>query len=487
MPQVERGDRAGTEALGGKVVHFWQDGPRPDPALAYSLDRAPDDRQTPALTNTIGTEQGLVRAIGVRGLTASIVNATVGAGIFVLPALVARDLGAAAPLAYLACALAMTFVVASFAMAGSRVSLTGGIYAYVEVAFGPFVGFLTGWLVWLACLLAAASVASALAASAALVVPALQSPVFRALGLALVFGTFASINVRGVAMGARLIEIGTVLKLLPLLVLTAAGLLWVRPEHLAIEWASTDRIGTASVTLIFAFMGIELALVPSGEVRDPARTVPRAVFLALGLTTLLYLLLQLVAHAVLGPALASFTDAPLAEAASRVFGPVGRTALLVGGGISMLGFLSGDALGTPRCLYAFARDGLLPASLARLHPRFRTPWIAISLHATLAWALASGGSFGVLALLANVALLVGYLLCCLAAIELRRRGVEAGGRPFQLPGGPLVPVLGCVVVLWMLSHAAAKEFAVTGAAVIVAALLFGWRSLRRRTPLVEPV
>ena len=118
-----------------------------------------------------------MRAIGVRGLTASILNSTIGAGIFVLPALVARELGSAAPLAYLACGLAMTFVVASFAMAGSRVSLTGGIYAYAEVAFGPLVGFLSGFLVWLSCLLAAASVASALAASVALVAPAFNVPI----------------------------------------------------------------------------------------------------------------------------------------------------------------------------------------------------------------------------------------------------------------------------------------------------------------------
>ena len=278
---------------------------------------------------TLTSEPRLVRAIGVRGLTASIVNVTVGAGIFVLPALAARELGSAAPLAYLACGLAMTFVVASFAMAGSRVSLTGGIYAYVEVAFGPLVGFVTGFLVWLACLMATASVASALAAAVALILPAFAHPLLRALVLALVFATFASINVRGVAIGARLVEVITVAKILPLLALTVAGLFWVRPEHLAIEWASPDRIGTASLTLIFAFMGIEVALVPSGEVRDPSRTVPRAVFLALGLTTLLYLLLQLVAHAVLGSALATFTDAPLAEVASRVLGPLGRTVVLV--------------------------------------------------------------------------------------------------------------------------------------------------------------
>jgi amino acid transporter len=287
-------------------------------------------------------------------------------------------------------------------------------------------------------------------------------------------------------MGTRLVEIITVAKLLPLLLLAAVGLLWVRPEHLAIEWAAPDRIGTASLTLIFAFVGIEVALVPSGEIRDPARTVPRAVFLALGLTTLLYLLLQLVAHAVLGPALASFVDAPLVEVASRVMGPLGGMVILVGGGISMLGFLSSDALGTPRCLYAFGRDGLLPAPLARLHPRFHTPWMAILAHAALAWALASLGSFGALVLLANVSLLSSYLLCCLAAIELRRRNVHTGGRPFVLPGGPLVPVLACVVLLWLLSHATRQEFTATGAAVAVAALLFAWRGTRRKAPIVDP-
>ena len=173
--------------------------------------------------------------------------------------------------------------------------------------------------------------------------------------------------------------------------------------------------------------------------------------------------------------------------ASRVLGPVGRTVVLVGGSLSMLGFLSGDALCTPRSLYAFARDGLLPAPLARLHPRFHTPWIAILVHAALAWMLASGGSFGVLVLLSNVAALVSYLLCCLAAIELRRRNVQGAGVPFQLPGGPLVPALACIVVLWLLSHATAPEFMVTSGAVIVASMLFAWRTWRRPAPIIEPI
>ena len=422
-----------------------------------------------------------MRAIGVRGLAANIVNTTVGAGIFVLPAVVAGDLGTAAPLAYLACAFAMALVVASFAMAGSRVALTGGLYAYVEVAFGPLVGFVAGALVWLACLLASASVASALAASVALAAPALGEPIGRSLFLAVIYAGFAAVNVRGVAVGTRVVEAMTVLKLLPLFLLIAVGLSWVRPSDLSISWASPERIGTTSITLIFAFVGVEIALLPSGEIREPERTIPRAIFIALGLTTLLYLALQLVAHAVLGPQLATFTDAPLAEAASRVLGPAGRSLVLAGGAVSMLGFLSGDVLGTPRMLFAFARDGFVPTRLARLHPRFNTPWLAIATHAAMAWGLATLGTFGVLALLSNVALLSCYLLCCLAAIELKRRNVDSGGRPFTLPGGPLVPLAACAVVAWLLSHASAQEFAVTGGAAAVAVVLYLVRAVRLRT------
>jgi amino acid transporter len=428
----------------------------------------------------VSSEQGLVRAIGVRGLAANILNTTIGAGIFVLPALAAGQLGTAAPLAYLACAFAMTLVVASFAMAGSRVSLTGGIYAYVEVAFGPFVGFLAGVLIWLACLMAAASVASAMAASFGLVIPGAGSGAGKALLLAAVYAVFVTMNVRGVATGTRLVEAMTLTKLLPLVLLIGAGLRFVTPETLSVGMAPPSSIAAASLTLIFAFVGIEVALVPSGEIREPARTVPRAVFLALALSTAVYLSVQLVAHATLGADLARFAEAPLAEAASRALGPWGRALMLVGGTVSMLGYMSGDTLGMPRTLFAFARDGLFPAPLARLHPRFHTPALAIVTHVALVWMVAVTGSFEALALLSNVALLTCYLLCCVAAIELRRRDVRAGGAPFTVPGGAFVPVLACVVIAWLLAQATSREWAVTGAAVGVAAALYGLRTLRRR-------
>ena len=108
-------------------------------------------------------EASLVRAIGIRQLTAAIVNTTVGAGIFVLPALVAQGVGAAAPLAFLVCAAIMALISVTLAVAGSRVSMTGGIYAYVETEYGPYVALLAGVLQWLTGMLAVAGVSTALA------------------------------------------------------------------------------------------------------------------------------------------------------------------------------------------------------------------------------------------------------------------------------------------------------------------------------------
>jgi basic amino acid/polyamine antiporter, APA family len=418
-------------------------------------------------------ETSLVRAIGPRQLTASIINITIGAGIFVLPAVAARRLGAAAPLAYVVCAVLMALIVCCFAAAGSRVSLTGGVYAYVEVAFGPFVGFLAGVLYMLMATFAVASVSSAFAAS----VGALWTPAATAAGRAAVIGglfaALAAVNVRGVRMGARLVEIVTTAKLLPLAVLVLAGIWFVDSSYL--RWPplpSLSAVGGTAIVLIFAFVGLEVALVPSGEVRDPARTVPRAVFSALAITTTLYLSIQIVAQGLLGPSMSTYAAAPLAEAAGRVLGGAGRLLVLLGATISMFGYVSGDMLGSPRALYALARDGVLPAALAGIHPRFHTPYVAIVVHAIVVASVAVSSSFTQLAVLANVAALTLYLTCVAAAYDLQRRDVRAGGAPFVIPAGPAIPLLAAAVIAWLLSNATRREFAVEGLVLATAGLFY---------------
>src|SRR6058998_1501165 len=168
-------------------------------------------------------ESSLIRVMGVWGLAASIINVTVGGGIFRLPASVAASLGAGAPLAYLACAAAMALIALCFAEAGSRVAMTGGPYAYVEVAFGPFAGFLAGVLVWLLGTLAVAAVSTIFADSIGALAPALDGPAPRALLLIAVFVLLGGVNILGVRQGVLLNPVATVAKLLPLLLLIVAG------------------------------------------------------------------------------------------------------------------------------------------------------------------------------------------------------------------------------------------------------------------------
>jgi amino acid transporter len=429
----------------------------------------------------VAAEAGLVRAIGVRRLTASIINTTVGAGIFVLPATAAAELGPAAPLAYIVCAVAMALVVTCFAAAGSRVSLSGGLYAYTEVAFGPFVGFLAGVLYWLGASFAVASVASALVGSIGVFWPGADAGLPRALILASLFGGLAFVNVRGVARGARVIEIATVAKLLPLFVLAGVGL-WLVPFNAfaVLPLPAASDVGRTAIILIFAFIGVEIALTPSGEIENPARTIPRALFLALMLTTVLYLAIQAVAQGLLGAELSTYAAAPLAEAAQRLFGPAGRTLVLAGATISMFGYVSGDLLGTPRALFAFGRDRLLPAWLASVHPQYRTPWIAILVHTAIVCALAISSGFTALAVISNVATLSLYLLCVAASYRLQRTGVALDGRPFVLPAGPLIPAATVLLILWLLSQATREEMAVEAAVLAVASALYAARIWLRR-------
>ena len=419
----------------------------------------------------ITSEQALVRAVGTWGLAAGIVNITIGGGIFRLPSAAAGALGPAAPLAYVVCAAAMALIVMCFAEAGSRVSLTGGLYAYVEVAFGPFVGFVTGATLWAGITVATAAVSSFFADAVVAAIPSLGAGAARTTALVVILAALGALNVLGVRGASRFNAVMTIAKLLPLVLLVVVGVSGVRRANLV--WTSAPAVGDvarASIVLIFAFLGIETALAPSGEVRDTARTVPRAIFIAMAIVALVYLAVQIVAQGLLGPALAG-QKTPLAEAAAVVLGPTGRMIILIGTIVSMFGYVSGMTLAGPRMLYALGRDGFLPSVVASIHPRYKTPYVAIVVQTILVIALAASGSFEKLVLIANGAVLVVYAACCAAVLELRRRGIRQDAEPFRVPFAAVVPVLAIAVIVWLLSSLSADEWKavliVIGLAVVV--------------------
>jgi amino acid transporter len=402
----------------------------------------------------------LVRGIGIPALTANIISSTIGAGIFVLPAAMARTLGPAAPLAFICCAIAMVLFVTCFAIAGSRVSLTGGLYAYVEVAFGRYIGFLAGVLYGLTALGAVAGVVNVLVNSIAIAVPFLGNAVMRIVLMILVYGSLVAINVRGVRGGAGAVTVVTVAKLVPLLMFICAGIFFIHPANLTWTlWPSSKSLGDAVILLIFAFVGIEVALMPSGEVKNPARTIPRSIYLALVITTIIYMMIQFVAQGTLGPDLANYKDAPLAESAAKFLGNMGRTLLLAGATISAFGFVTSDILSSPRIIFALGRDGVLPRWFAHVHPRYRSPDMAIITYAVIGFGLSITGTFEQLAVLSNVAVLLMYLLCCAACWFLVQRDIrtdrDSAGLIFL--GMKIVPALAIAAIIWILGQAALSE------------------------------
>jgi basic amino acid/polyamine antiporter, APA family len=434
-----------------------------------------------------GDEQ-LVREIGVPGLTANIVNATVGAGIFALPAAVAAQIGTASPIAYVICAIAMCLFVTSFAIAGSRVSLTGGLYAYVEVAFGRYLGFIAGVLYFLTAILAVSGIVDLIATSIGGLIPLLNTAAGRTGVIFSILAVLTTINICGVRIGTRAVETVTLVKLAPLILFIVFGVFFIRPEALMWHgWPPGEKIGRSVLQLLFAFVGVEIALVPSGEVKQPFRTVPRAIFTALVITTAIYLGIQLVAQGLLGNDLANFGDVALGEAAARLVGNVGRTLMLLALAVSAFGWTASDILSSPRIIFAFGRDGFLPKWFAKVHSRFRTPAAAIVTYAAMAFALSYSSTFQELAVLSNIAVLVLYILCCLAALVLQRRDVRGDGPPFTFTGAWLIPIFAVIVSVWILAHSTSREFILIWRVLLLASILYvvrlgiAWVRRRRAT------
>ncbi len=429
-------------------------------------------------------DAALIRGIGPVALAAAIVNGVVGAGIFTLPAAMARAAGDAAPLAYLIVALAMAGVVACFAEAGSRMPTSGGAAGYIAAAFGPGPGFVASLLTWLSSVLAAGGIASALAGSMREFSPALGGTLARDVIVVTVIGGITALHLSGVHGASRVVAIGTAVKLVPLLLFAAigAGLAW----HAApIAGAATPGhdLGRGLILAVFAFSGMETPLSASGEVARPNRSVPIAIFASMIFVLFLYLTVQLVAQLLLGAELAR-SAAPLADAAGRI-GGAAHGAMLGAASLSMLIWIGTDILGAPRLLFGAARDGILPAWLGQVN-RAHVPARAILLHATIAAALALSGGFVQLAVLSTLAGAALYILACGAAWRLHAQDVAVAGRPFSIRALPAFAALGIGSMGLVILLARPIEIAGLLLSVSVAVAMYRMRGPHKPSAAVAP-
>jgi basic amino acid/polyamine antiporter, APA family len=464
-------------------------------------DRVPAEPVAPAP----GPERpGLLRAVSRWQIVGLVLNDVIGSGVYLLPAGAAALLGGASVGAVVLAGVAVLLVVLCFAEAASHFDQPGSAYLYAREAFGELAGFEVGWMTWLARVASVASLAVAFAQALGYLWPEARVGWGREAAIVLPVLGLTALNVVGIRSGVRTAVLLAVAKIVPLLVFVTAGTVWALragAEDGAAEAVAAAKglaggvaagaaaggsvtpgwhqVGAAALLLLYAYAGFENTAAAAGEYKNPRRDVPFALLAQIGFVTLLYAWVQWVALATLPGLAASAT--PLADAARRFLGAWGGWLLTVGATLSILGTNGNTVLTGPRYLFALAQGGYGPRVLAAVHPRFRTPAVAVVAQTAIALPLALSGTFTGLAALSVVARLATYLGTAAAVPVLRRK---LGSRPgaFRLPGGPLVPIAAALLCVVFAASATGRDL--VAGAVALAVGLAVWK-LRRPGPEPE--
>jgi APA family basic amino acid/polyamine antiporter len=400
------------------------------------------------------------RKLGTLDVLAIGVNAIVGSGVFSLPDDMKRVMGPYSPLAFVFCALLLVPVAACFAELAGRTDETGGPYLYAARAFGRTAGFVVGWSCWLNAFLS-------WAANTTLFVELIgaDSKVAAKLAAVGVVAVLGAINYVGVKPGAFVVKLVVAGKLAAIGCFIVAGLFaFDRARFGGAAAPGMSAVGSGIYLALFPLQGFEVVPVPAGETRDPRRSVPLGILGSLALSAVLFVIVQTILVGAY-PDLAKESVTPLVDAARWISPNLGLV-VFIGSLVSIGGFTAGSALGSPRYAYAIAKEGQLPAALARVHERYGTPHVAIVATTAVTAALAATFDYRSLVGFSNVTVVFQYAATCLAVPLLRRKDPAPEGR-FKVPGGAwLVPILGAAGSIALLYGSSGEELAWAGAGIV---------------------
>ena len=435
-------------------------------------------RALAAETEYVDQKTGLLRAVSRWQIVALSVNDVIGSGVYlILPVAAAMLLGPASVWAILAAGFAVLLLVLCFAEASSLFDRPGGAIVYTQAAFGDFVGFEVGWMTWIARISSIAGLSVFFARAVGYLWPAARSGVGQWATIVLPLAVLTWINVRGVKSGARTAVVLAWGKVVPLVLFVAVGLFWVDWNRIfPVPMPERANFMKAALLVLFAYAGFENTPAPAGEFLDPKRDVPFALIMQIVIVTAIYTAVQLVALGTVPNLGASPT--PLADAAAMMIGPVGGLILTLGAVLSVLGTNNNTVLAGPRYLYALAEMGKLPAVFGKIHPRYRTPYIAILTQTGVALLLMLTGTAEELAVLSAIARLATYIGTA-AAVPVLRRKLPATARTIRLPGGPLIPIAALAICILFLSAAERKNWIAGGVALAVGAAIYATARQRK--------
>jgi APA family basic amino acid/polyamine antiporter len=363
--------------------------------------------------------------------TALVVGNMIGSGVFLLPSSLAA-FGGISIVGWLVSAAGAICLALVFARLGSVLPRIGGPYAYAREGFGDFGAFWVAWSYWISIVTANAALAVAFVSYSTVFWPALAtSRILGALAAVSVLWLFTAVSAAGAREAGRVQVVTTILKILPLLAVGTFGLMAFDVSHFRPfnrSDASPLAAVSATVTLtLWAFTGLESGTVPASDVRDPSRTIPRATVVGTLIAAAIYIASTTAVMGIVDPAELATSTAPFADAASAIWGPVGRVLIAAGAAVSCVGALNGWVLLSGQLPRAAALDGLLPARLARLN-RHGAPVSSLVLSSAVVTMLIAMNytrglvqAFTFMILLSTLATLVPYVFSSATALRVARR------------------------------------------------------------------
>ena len=415
----------------------------------------------------------LKRELGVWDVATNVVNISIASGIFLLPALIAGLLGNASILAYLVCGLMVLLIALCYAEVGSRITTSGGSYAYIEKAFGPYFGFIANGFLWFGTgVLVSAALINGISDMLSVPYTIFNLPIYRGILFLVLFSFYAFINMIGIKQGMNVIKAVTLIKIIPLVLIVIFGLFKLNTTNLQWEgFPNFDKLGAASIILFFAFIGGETALNISGEMKNPSRTAPFGLILGVICIVVFFSLIQIVAQSTLGKDLLQ-QKAPLAAVAGELLGNFGTKMLIICGVIAIFSSLNSIVLVSSRAMYAGAKDGLLPSFLSKIHPKYVTPHLTILSFCIISFLMAFSGGFKQLLILATLSTLFLYVGVALSAIKFRFSKDLAPPATFKLPGGLSIPLLTLIILAWFIFQSKQEEIIAMGIFLLVLTVIY---------------
>lgn len=406
------------------------------------------------------------------------INGVIGAGIFGLPAKAFKETGVFSIAALLVCACAVFVIVMCFAEVSSRFTKTGGPYVYALAAFGKLPAFLAGWLLLLTRFITYAALINLLVTYLSVFSDWFTLPSSRIISILCISIFLAYINHIGVKNSTRVSNFFTIAKVLTLLLFIIAGMFYIEPANFEIK--QTPGFASFSSTvllLIFAFGGFESVLVNTGEVKNPAKSLPFALLLATIFIALIYILILIVSIGTL-PSLAS-SDKPLAEAAGLFMGKTGAMIIAAGALLSVTGTLNSIMMVGSRLPFAFSEEKQFPQVFSFIHPTYKTPTWSLVLFASVTILISVSNTFIYAATISAITRVMTYAVVCVSLIMLRKKNTGQTGF-FKIPFGNYFAIAGVLVAAWLLTVSKLQELRDIAIALGVGLIIYAMVELQKK-------